>query len=70
MSEETLIARTRRIGGSLVVTIPANIVKEENIQENDLIEFDVKKKRKSYFGALKGIGSFTKEDKFKGQLEE
>jgi antitoxin component of MazEF toxin-antitoxin module len=70
MEDITSIARTRKIGGSLVITIPANIVKEENIQENDLIEFGVKKKRKSYFGALKGIGSFTKEDKFKGQLEE
>jgi antitoxin component of MazEF toxin-antitoxin module len=70
MEDITSIARTRKIGGSLVITIPANVVKEENIQENDLVEFGVRKKRKSYFGALKGIGSFTKEDKFKGQLEE
>ena len=68
--ETTTLAKARRIGGSFVVTIPAIVAKAENIQENDLLEIKVKKKRKSYFGALKGIGSFTKEDKAKGQLDE
>ena len=27
-------------------------------------------KKKDFFGTLKGIGSFTKEDELKGQLEE
>lgn len=30
---------------------------------------NIKKKEKDYFGALKGIGSFTKEDETKGQLD-
>ena len=29
-----------------------------------------KKKRRDFFGVLKGIGEFTEEDKFKGQLDE
>jgi len=69
-NEITTLAKTRRIGGSLVITIPANLVKEENIQENELIEMSVKKKKKSYLGALKGICKFTREDKAKGQLED
>ncbi|MEK6847079.1 MAG: AbrB/MazE/SpoVT family DNA-binding domain-containing protein [Nanoarchaeota archaeon] len=63
------LARVRRIGGSLVVTIPKEIVKEEQIQEEELVEISVKKPRKSYFGALKGIGSFTREDRAKGQFD-
>ena len=63
------LARTRRIGGSLVVTIPIELVKEEQLEENQVVEISVKKPRKSYFGALKGIGSFTREDRAKGQLD-
>ena len=56
------LARTRKIGGSVVVTIPKVIVEEEQIQPGELISIDVEKPRKSYFGALKGIGPFKKED--------
>ncbi len=68
--DTTTLAKARRIGGSLVITIPSLIARAENIQENDIVEIKVRKKRKSYFGALKGIGSFTEKDEFKGQLEE
>ncbi len=64
------LTRARRVGGSLVVTIPKEIVKEEQIEENELVEIAVKKPRKSYFGALKGIGSFTKNDRARGQLDD
>ena len=63
MENETIAqATTRRIGGSLVVTIPVEIVKEENIQENEVIDFVVKKRHKSYFGVLKGIGAYNREE--------
>lgn len=64
------ITRTRAIGGSIVVTIPKEIVKEESLKEGELVEIEVSKIKKDYFGALKGIGRFTKGDKFKGQFEE
>lgn len=72
MEEITAIVKPRRIGGSLVVTIPSNIVKAEKISENNLLTIKVvKKKRTSYLGALKGIGSYNREeDRAKGQLEE
>lgn len=63
-------AKARRVGGSFVVTIPAIVAKAENIQEDDIVEIKVRKKRKSYFGVLKGIGKFTEEDEFRGQLDE
>lgn len=56
------LTRTRKIGGSIMVTVPREIVRAENIHENELVKIDVKKVRKSYRGALKGIGSFTRED--------
>ena len=65
-----VMTRTRAIGGSLVVTIPAEIVKTERLHEGEFIEIEVKKKRKSYFGALKGIGEFTEEDELKEQITE
>ncbi len=67
MSELT---KTREVGGSLVVTIPAKIVKSEKLKKDELVEIEVRRHKKDFFGALKGIGSFTKEDELKGQLEE
>jgi len=65
-----VLTRTRKIGGSLLVTIPKDIVREENIREGELIKVDIEKVKKSGFGLFKGIGPFTREDKFKGQLEK
>lgn len=63
METDTIVhARARKIGGSLVVTLPREVVKEENINENDELALIVKKRRKSYFGALKGIGSYNREE--------
>ncbi len=64
------LAKTRAIGGSLVVTIPKEIVEKESIQEGELIEIEVEKIKKSGFGLLRGMRAFTKEDELKGQLEE
>jgi len=64
------LTRTRAVGGSLIVTIPSEIVKEKSLTENEIVEIEVKRPKKDGFGILKGIGSFTKEDELKGQLEE
>ena len=70
MEDELIsLVRTRKIGGSLVITIPREIVKEQQIEEDEVIQMSFKKSRKNYFGALKGIGSFTREDRAKGQLD-
>jgi len=68
MEEETAIVKTRRIGGSIVVTIPSKIVELEQLDENELVEIKVKKRRVDGFGALKGIGSFTRKDRMEDRL--
>ena len=63
------ITKTRKIGGSLVVTIPKVIVDEVGLTEDQAVKIDIKKIKKSGFGISKGLASFSKEDKFKGQTE-
>lgn len=65
----TAITRVRALGGSLAVTIPIELVREKNLKEDEVIEIEIKKHKKDYFGALKGIGKFTRGDKAKGQLD-
>ncbi len=57
------IVKARAIGGSIVVRIPREIVKEENIREGELVKIEVEKVKKSYFGVLKGMKSH-KHEKF------
>jgi len=64
------LTRTRAVGGSLIVTIPREIIKEQSIQEGELVEIEIEKVKKDFFGAFKGIGPFTEKDRLKGQLEE
>ena len=62
------LSKTRSVGGSIIVTIPKEIVNEEMIEENELVEIEVKKVKKDYFGALKGIGSFTEKDRIEDRF--
>ena len=63
------IARTRKIGGSLVVTIPKEIVKEEQLEENQIIEISIKKPRRNYFGIFKEKISFTDKDRMEDRFK-
>ncbi len=56
------IVKTRKIGGSLMVTIPKEVVEQEDIREGEFLELEVRKARRSWFGATPGIGRFTRED--------
>ncbi len=56
------LVKSRRVGGSIVVSIPKEVTEQEGIREGELIEIDVRKARKDWFGSLKGLGRFTKED--------
>ncbi len=69
MKEELkTLTRTRKIGGSIVVTIPKELVKEEQLKENELVEISIKKTIKNYFGIFKGIGPFTKKDRMEDRV--
>ncbi len=56
------LARTREVGGSLVVTIPREVVNEEKFRKGELVQIEITKTKKSFLGIAKGIGSFGKED--------
>ena len=63
------LTKTRKVGGSIVVTLPKELVETLNIKENQCLEITVKKCRKNGFGMFKGMPPFTAEDEIKGQLE-
>jgi len=66
MPTKTLV-KTRAVGGSLIVTIPKEVAEAEGLKEGELVEIEVEKVRKSFFGAAKGVGPFTKEDELKAR---
>ena len=59
------LVKTRKVGGSLVITLPKELVESKKIKEGEIIEISVKKLRKDGFGILKGVGPFTAEDELK-----
>lgn len=56
------LVKSRKVGGSIVVSIPREVADHEGIREGELLEIDVRKARKDWFGAFKGIGPFSRED--------
>lgn len=62
MRKTTILAKTRREGDTLTVTLPRELVEENDIHENELIEITIKKPRIDGFGALRGIGPMNPED--------
>jgi len=49
---ETL-TKTRRIGGSFIVTLPKTMVETENLTDNQIVTIEVRKVKKSGFGMFK-----------------
>jgi hypothetical protein len=62
LTETECLTKTRRVGGSIVVTLPKELVEAEKIKEGEIVKIKVKKMRKNGFGLLKGVGPFTVED--------
>ncbi len=66
--EEQVILR--KIGGSLAVTIPKDIVNKLNLKENEKINIVVNKSKKSYFGAYSGKApEFTEGDRIDSRID-
>ena len=55
------IQRAKKIGNSLMVRIPEDIVKIEHILPGEMIRVKIQKVRKDWFGAFKGIKPYNKE---------
>jgi bifunctional DNA-binding transcriptional regulator/antitoxin component of YhaV-PrlF toxin-antitoxin module len=56
------LTKTRKVGGSIVVTLPKELVEGQKIKEGEVVEVTVRKFRKEGFGVLKGVKPFTVED--------
>jgi bifunctional DNA-binding transcriptional regulator/antitoxin component of YhaV-PrlF toxin-antitoxin module len=56
------LVKTRRVGGSFVVTLPKELVEEERIREGEIVEITVRKVKKEGFGVFRGMQPFTPED--------
>jgi len=56
------LAKVRKVGGSLVVTIPKEVAEEEGVRPGEIVNIEVRKTRKSYFGIARGVGPFKKAD--------
>jgi len=59
----TAYVKTRRVGGSIVVTIPVEVVEIAQIEEGETLKIEIEKPRNSYFGALRGIGKMNHEER-------
>ena len=57
------VIRAKRVGGSIMVRIPKEAVEQEDIREGDMVEVEVTKAKKSFFGLTPGIGPYTRDDK-------
>ena len=56
------VTKLRRVGGSIVATVPKKVVELEGLMPGQTVKINIKKIKKSFFGVAKGIGSFTRED--------
>jgi antitoxin component of MazEF toxin-antitoxin module len=56
------VVKTRKIGGSIVVRIPKDLVEQEDIREGELVELQVRKVRKDWFGAFPQLEPFSREE--------
>ena len=56
------IQRAKRIGGSLMIRIPKDIVASENIQVGEAVHLEIKKLRKDWFGCAPGLKLLNKEE--------
>ena len=59
------LAKVRKVGGSLVVTVPKELAEEEGLKAGETVNIDIHKAKRSFFGAAKGVGRFTSKDELK-----
>lgn len=56
------VTRLRKVGGSIVATVPKKLIELEGLMPGQTVSIEIKKVKKSGLGALKGMKPFTKED--------
>ncbi len=51
--------KTRRAGGSLIVTLPREVAEFLGLRESEVVRITVERPNRRYFGAFRGIRKFT-----------
>lgn len=57
-----VLSSARAVGGSIMVTIPKEVVSLAGIREGQLLEIEVSKPKRNFFGIARGISRMTKGD--------
>ncbi len=57
------LTKIRSVGGSLIVTIPSEIVKKEKLTNNEFVEIEIRRKSKNFFGLLPDLSEFSEKDR-------
>ena len=58
-----VLTKLRKVGGSVMVRIPKEVLEHESLHEGETVKLEVKKIKKSAFGIFKDIKSFTPEER-------
>ena len=58
-----VFSKTRKVGGSIVTTIPKEVVKDLGLKENETVELEIRKPEKSFFGAFKKLSKYSRKDR-------
>jgi antitoxin component of MazEF toxin-antitoxin module len=56
------LTRAKKVGGSIMVRLPKEVVQQEDIHAGEMVEVDVRKPKKNWFGATPSIGPFVRSD--------
>lgn len=56
------VSRVKRMGGSLMVTIPKELADALGIKEGEIVSIEVKKLRRDFFGALRNLSPMATEE--------
>jgi len=65
-----VLQKTKKIGGSIMVRIPKEVVELEHIEEGEFIQIDIQKPRKDWFGAFPQLKPWNKEtDRMRSKYE-
>lgn len=59
----TAMQYVRKVGGSLMVTIPREVAELEGISSGEIVEIEIHKVKKDWFGAFPQLHSLKKEEK-------
>lgn len=56
------VVKTRKVGGSIMVRIPKELVEEEDLREGELVELEVRKATKDWCGSFPTLRPFGRSE--------